>query len=260
MTTQLLASEPVVAAPRIEEKENDDAALFAGTIECLVADIRRSKNDSRGRAAADRLHFELKALPRSHATNDRLQALLDGGTLGTFVDSWDLPCEAAVLGAQVALGHPWALEIKPERLEWLRRVSEERDDRISRACQWPMALALPSVAWNGFLAVAMATNGIGISFAVGAAHAVAAFTTGLFARRVKSHTGRVRAAAVFHLLGWSWLCGPISSLVLAITHRDPSVFTAGMFVAFPAMLTAWSCFGAANRLQPQVLEAQKTEW
>src|SRR5688572_11683552 len=114
-------------------------------VDQVLNEIREASNHADARAAADRLPFVLTVLATSaptQKTRDLLQRLLDERRVDGFFDSSNVSCRAAVLNAQLALGYPFALEISPEELQWLRKVTAQRNIRVYSARVVAMLAAL----------------------------------------------------------------------------------------------------------------------
>lgn len=91
-----------------------------------------------------------------------------------------------------------------------------------------------------------------VPFAVGLAHAVAAFVTAARSSPEKARDERRRAASWFRVLGWAAACGPIFSVLAEFAgyRNGGAFFLMGMLCATPAMITALCCTAAGTAIKP----------
>ena len=204
-------------------------------------------------AAADDLPEVLAQLPVNEPSRVMLRRLLDGRALDGRSDAFGVPCRAALIAAQLKQGYPWALEVSPDDLQWMRRVVEVRARRVNHARWGTMALALGSLYWNGSGLLAAFPTGqllFFTPFAIATAHALIAVRTAWRARADLPRADRAAAAHTFRILGAMALVGPAASAVLSLTFGDLGLI-AGMVVAVPAMATAFACLVAGDRILPE---------
>lgn len=77
-------------------------------------------------ARLNRLLEDMAADGGGRQTADLFHRLLEGDTLKGLVDDWGMSCRAAAVEGLLALGFPYALEVRPEDLEHLRQVRARR--------------------------------------------------------------------------------------------------------------------------------------
>lgn len=199
-------------------------------------------------AAADALPEALASLPPNEPTRAMLRRLLARDDLNDKRDSSGIPCRAALISAQLAQGYPYALEVTPDDLEWLRAVTSEREHAVDMTRAWTMGLALTSIGWNA-LWTTMAVP-VRPLFAIAVLHAIAAFVVALRARASLPLRKRRRALTAYRILGAMGALGPIASVVVAHQQGD-AVFLLGLIWAAPAMATAFACWPAGDRIVPE---------
>jgi len=108
--------QPVESSPASLEA----ADAFAGTsLARLVAEYT-SLGPLSGAGALARVVAWLESAPATEANAKELLSLLDADTFGTDTDAQGRPLKVVALLALLRFGYPWALQMKPEDLAWLR--------------------------------------------------------------------------------------------------------------------------------------------
>ncbi len=108
------------ASPALPEA--DPARVLA-----LVQDARVAASDAERVLVAGALNQQLDALAAgggSREVADLLQQLLESGRLAGLADAGGRTCRAAAIEALTRLGFPYALEVRPEDLDFLRGQDE----------------------------------------------------------------------------------------------------------------------------------------
>lgn len=100
-------------------------------------------------AAVDRLHQALAGLPRSEAAARALLELLAGQRLHGLVGRDGASSRAEAVRALLRLGYPWALEVDPADLAFLR--AEERGRAPRRGWRVVLLVALLGGAAGAYL-------------------------------------------------------------------------------------------------------------
>jgi hypothetical protein len=93
----------------------------------LVQDARVAASDAERVLVAGALNQQLDALAAgggSREVADLLQQLLESGRLAGLADAGGRTCRAAAIEALTRLGFPYALEVRPEDLDFLRGQDE----------------------------------------------------------------------------------------------------------------------------------------
>ena len=197
--------------------------------------------------AADRLKLKLGRLVPSAEARDLLQRLLD--------QTQSVDCRLAEVAAQLALGYPWALEVVPENLEWLRRETERLRHLGLKSRLATVFSALASGGWSLFWLKLLTLSGpnpnpMVIPFVIGLVHAIAALVTAVRASPTRPRSARARIARWYRFLGWAVVCGPACSMAAAAAINS-AAFMLGMLFAIPAMVTAGCCAIASWALEPR---------
>jgi hypothetical protein len=203
-------------------------------------------------AAADQLPDALAALPPNEPTRTMLRRLLERPDLDGKADSWGVPCRAALISAQLAQGYPYALEVSPDDLAWLRTVTSERTDRVDLTRAWVMGLAMNSFGWNALwssLASWSSDRQLLAAFLVATMHAAVAFLVAYHAQRETPLPERRRALLLYRLLAGMGALGPIVAFAMA-RSLTPGILV-GLALAGPAMATAVACWVAGDRIAPE---------
>lgn len=91
----------------------------------LAQQARRAEGPERQRLAADlnQLLAELTAEGGGRPEADAFHRLLEGGNLNGLVDADGRSCRATAVESLLALGFPYALEVRPEDLEHLKNAA-----------------------------------------------------------------------------------------------------------------------------------------
>lgn len=252
-------------APAVSPRAMDAARE---QLEALLQEI--AGGGAEGRTAAGRLPDVLKVLVRQPTpeTAEYLRGLLEAGTLDGLHDAQGRPCRAAVIQAQIALGFPYALEVNPDDLVWLRAHASSEASRSTPTRIATVILGLISLVWGAGTGVLISELGSGdglwlaAPFFVGAAHALVAIGSVALARPDQALETRRAWATVFRWLGKMVWLGPLTSVVAAAIASDrmhaPDTFVAfagltivGLACAMPAMLTAALAGATGKRLVPE---------
>jgi hypothetical protein len=99
-------------------------------VQLLVQQAQAARGAERGALAA-RINHQLEALASgggSREVADLLHQLLEGGQLTGLEEPEGRTCRAVAVEALLALGFPYALEVRPEDLEHLRRRARVPSD------------------------------------------------------------------------------------------------------------------------------------
>jgi hypothetical protein len=97
-------------------------------LSALVEEAQRASGLER-EALAAQVNQQLEALGLASGAReaaDLLQQLLEGGRLTALRDAEGRSCRARAVEALLALGYPYALEVRPEDLEHLRQAHQPR--------------------------------------------------------------------------------------------------------------------------------------
>lgn len=116
---------PRPSAPTAPEPSRTPAELPLPVL-VLVDEARKAPTDAERQEKAGRLNALLERMGRgggSREVADAFHSLLDGGKLSGLVDGQGRTCRAVATEALLALGFPYALEVRPEDLEHLRAAS-----------------------------------------------------------------------------------------------------------------------------------------
>jgi hypothetical protein len=142
-----------------------------------------------------------------------------------------------VLESQLALGFPWALELKPEDLDLV--LGRDEVPRVNQG--WLVGLALLSLTWTGWAFTWLeqsllaghlpARDGhLALFVLAGVVHAALAVTAALRGRR----------GTLLKLVGAVWVLGPLFALAQALDapHWGVLAFVLALVAATPSMATA----------------------
>lgn len=204
-------------------------------------------------SAADELPEALAQLPVNEPSRVMLRRLLEGGALDGRSDAFGVPCRAALIAAQLKQGYPYALEVSPDELQWMREAVEQRARHVDHLRWLTMAVALPSLLWNGAWALAIYPTGLVAyfaPFAIATAHALVAMGTAWNAWADLSRADRTEAARRYRILGAMGLLGPIATGVASHFLGDLGLVL-GVLCALPAVATALVCLVAGDRILPE---------
>ena len=118
-----------------QQREAGVDAGAAGVDEGPAAGLRRLLDSAHAAPLADRpaavarLDRALAALPRSEAAARALLELLGAGRLAGLEEAGGVTSRAEAVRALLRLGYPWALEVDPLDLAWLRAEDRRRRPR-----------------------------------------------------------------------------------------------------------------------------------
>jgi hypothetical protein len=102
-----------------------------GRVRALVQQARMAASDAERAGVAGELNQQLDALAAgggSREVADLLEQLLESGQLAGLEDTGGRTCRAAATEALTRLGFPYALEVRPEDLAFLRGQDEASPD------------------------------------------------------------------------------------------------------------------------------------
>lgn len=243
-------------APRLDSSEADPREA----IDALVRDLVQGDRD-----AAERFPIALKAFAVQHPTaqtRDYFQALLESKAVDGHFDASGISCRAAVIQAQLALGFPFALEVSPDDLAWLRDQTALHTQLPNRARFATGGLAVLSMAWSVFvLALVRDQTLLQAPFWLGGIHGLIALVASLFASPTLGLAQRRSYRGLYRLLAWAGWLGPVLSVVAAFIaageRSRPNLDFAALVgavsfaCALPAMVTALTAGIAGRRLVPE---------
>lgn len=204
--------------------------------------------------AADALPEALAELPPSEPSRVLVRRLLEQHTLDGRADSSGISCRAALIAAQLDQGYPWALEVPPDDVVWLRAQIAQRDRSVDLTRGITICLALPSLVWNAGWAALLAGSRSGgwlLPFVIGAGHAAWALTTAWRTHAQVPRPQRIAAARSYRILATMCVVGPIASFIAASTAANDNTLLLSMLFALPAMATAFACLPASERILPE---------
>lgn len=154
-------------------------------VRALVEEARVASTEADRSLLAGKLNHQLDTLAAgggSREVADLLQQLLESGQLAGLEDMGGRSCRAAATEALTRLGFPFALEVRPEDLAWLRGQDEESAGFpwvptaagallvAGIAAQWGLPLlqgetlegpALPLVLLMGLMLMCLVPGGLG---------------------------------------------------------------------------------------------------